>query len=300
MRIWITDIQRFSLHDGPGIRTTVFFQGCPLRCLWCHNPECLAAGPKLRYTESRCMGCGSCVTLCEHSCHPMTESGHVLDRSRCQACGRCAAECPTGALGLIGEQRTPEEIIEIVARDRPFYDASGGGVTLSGGEPLAQVRGARALLRLAQARGIHTAVETCGYAEWRRIAPLLDLVDLWLYDVKHLDPGVHQEFTGVPNRRIIANLERLLAAGAAVILRIPLIPGHNDGDDFFTLLSQWLAKHDSIGEVHLMPYNRLARSKYAGLGLPYPLGDAESLPSTLLAARRAALERTGRIVRVGG
>jgi pyruvate formate lyase activating enzyme len=300
MRIWITDIQRFCLHDGPGIRTTVFFQGCPLRCLWCHNPECLTAGPKLRYTESRCMGCGSCVAACEHSCHAMTERGHVLDRSHCQACGRCAAQCPTGALGLIGEQRTPEEIIEIVARDLPFYDASGGGVTLSGGEPLAQVRGARALLQLARSRDIHTAVETSGYAEWRRIAPLLDLVDLWLYDLKHLDSGVHRELTGVHNRRIIANLERLLAAGAAVILRVPVILGHNAGDDFFTLLAQQLAKHDAVREVHLMPYNRLARSKYEGLGLSYPLGDTESLPSTVLEARRAALERIGRTVRVGG
>ena len=300
MLIWTTDIQRFCLHDGPGIRTTVFFQGCPLRCAWCHNPECLTAGPKLRYTPARCIGCGACVSACPRGCHTLAGPDHTLDRSRCNGCGPCAVHCPTGALGLVGEQRSPEEILDVVERDRPFYDRSGGGVTLSGGEPLAQAAGAGAVLSLAHARGIHTAVETCGYAEWRRIEPLLELVDLWLCDIKHLDPDAHRALTGKSNRRILANLKRLVSARAEVVLRVPVIPGQNDGNDYISLLVGWLARYDSLREVHLMPYHRLAGSKYENLGLSYAMRDTDSVPPAVLDSYTAALGRLGCTVRVGG
>ena len=300
MRVWITDIQRFSLHDGPGIRTVVFFQGCPLRCAWCQNPECQIPGPRLRYTPSRCIACGRCVQACPHSGHQLNEGVHTLERGLCEVCGRCAECCPTGALGIVGEQRTAEEILEIVRRDKPFYEASGGGLTISGGEPLAQAKGARALLSLARKEKIHTAVETCGYADWRVFQPLLGLVDLWLYDVKQMEPRAHRAATGFYNRRILANLARLLENRAKVILRVPIIPGQNDQERLISRLAEWIGGHDGLQEIHLMPYNRLAESKYAAVGLEYSLQGLQPPAEEEIQGFKERLEESGLTVRVGG
>jgi pyruvate formate lyase activating enzyme len=267
MRVRITDIQRFCIHDGPGIRTTVFFQGCPLRCVWCQNPECQTAERRLRFTASRCVGCGACAEACPSGAHVLTEDTHELDRARCEVCGRCVEACPTGALGLAGEEWTPEEIMGVVVRDRAFYHASGGGMTLSGGEPLWQAAGARRLLELARGEGIHTAVETCGCVEWAVVKGVLELVDLWLFDVKQLDPEVHRAMTGTRNEGIIANLDGLLEAGARAIVRVPVVPGRNDGGWLVERLPGWLRERPRVREVHLMPYNRLAESKYRSLGV---------------------------------
>lgn len=299
MRIWITDIQRFSIHDGPGIRTTVFFQGCPLRCAWCQNPECQIAGPRLRFSAGRCMGCGACKQVCPHGGHKIADGTHTLARDKCEVCGKCAECCPTGALGIVGRQSTPEEIMQVVRKDFTFYQQSGGGVTLSGGEPLAQAKGARALLHLARAEGIHNAVETCGHADWRSFEPLLEAVDLWLYDIKHMGEKEHRVLTGVYNRRILANLRRLLERGAQVTLRMPIIPGYNDGF-FDRRLVELLEKHNTLREVHLMPYNQLAESKYEPLGLQYELRGTQPPPEEELQQLKARLEELGVEVRVGG
>jgi pyruvate formate lyase activating enzyme len=291
MRIRITDIQRFCTHDGPGIRTTAFFQGCPLRCVWCQNPECQTAEPRLRFTASRCIGCAACAAACPNGVHRVSGGEHEVVRTRCAACGRCAEACPTAALGLAGEEWTPEEIMSVVERDGAFYEASGGGLTLSGGEPLWQAEGARALLELARQEGIHTAVETCGCVEWAVIESVQDAVGLWLYDVKHVDPGRHRRMTAESNERILSNLDRLLSAGAEVILRMPVIPGSNEGEGAIEQLAEWLRGRPRIGEVHLMPYNRLAESKYRSLGMEYE-EELEGL--------KARLEETGVRVRVGG
>lgn len=300
MLIRITDIQRFCIHDGPGIRTTVFFQGCPLRCVWCQNPECQTAKRRLRFTVSRCIGCGACAEVCPKGAHGLGEDSHELDRGRCEVCGRCVEACPTGALGLAGEERMPGEIMEIVRRDRAFYEASGGGVTLSGGEPLAQAEGARELLGLAWQEGIHTAVETCGCVAWEVVESVMELVDLWLYDVKHVDAEAHRAMTGRGNEAILSNLDRLLAEGAEAIVRVPVVPGYNDGEGLIAGLEGWLRARPQVSEVHLMPYNRLAESKYGGLGMEYALEGLETPTEEEMEGAKVRLERVGVRVRIGG
>jgi pyruvate formate lyase activating enzyme len=208
--------------------------------------------------------------------------------------------CPTRALGLAGEEWAASEIIEVVRRDRIFYDATGGGMTLSGGEPLAQPEGARAVLELAREDGISSAAETCGAVAWGVIASVLGLVDLWLFDVKHLDLGAHKALTGSGNEEILANLERLLAAGEDVILRVPLIPGQNDGNWLETELPEWLRAHGAIRAVHLMPYNRLAASKYRSLGLAFPLAELEPPSGPEIEEVKARLAAAGVRVQIGG
>ncbi len=300
MHIRITDIQRFCLHDGPGIRTTVFFQGCPLRCEWCQNPECLTPQTVLRFTAARCIGCGLCVKACPNQVHLLTADSHKLERSRCVVCGRCAAICPTGTLGVVGEEWTPAQVFAVVCRDRDFYYASGGGVTLSGGEPLLQAEGARAILHLARSEGIHTAIETCGCVEWSAVASVLGLVNLWLFDLKHLEADIHQRLTGLSNDLALGNLEQLLSAGEQIILRLPVIPGRNDGAWLEEALPRWLRARRQVLEVHLMPYHRLAESKYAGLGLDYALAGLAAPSAEKLEELKSRLEATGVQVRVGG
>ncbi len=296
----LTSIQRFCVHDGPGIRTVVFMQGCPLRCPWCQNPECRAAGPLLKYTAALCVNCGNCARVCPQACHRFESGTHAVIRRHCTRCGLCAESCPTRALEMVGEIRSAADILEIVTKDAAFYEASGGGLTLSGGEPLAQPEAASGLLHLAREQGIHTCVETSGYARWPVLGSLLGTVDLWLYDLKHADPAVHRAATGVSNRRILSNLTRLLTAGASVILRLPIIPGYNTDRASLAMLVDRVGSFDQVREVHLMPYNALARSKFAALGLRYSLERTQAPPDTTLRRLKTQLERRRKQVRIGG
>jgi pyruvate formate lyase activating enzyme len=246
------------------------------------------------------MNCGACVQVCPHSGHRLIGGIHTLERGECEICGRCVEACPTGALEVVGRQQTPEEIMEVVRRDKGFYETSGGGLTLSGGEPLSQAKGARSLLQLAKQENIHTAIETCGYAEWRILESLSKVVDLWLYDVKHMEAKAHRAMTGYYNRRILANLRRLLDNHARVVLRIPLIPGQNDEDRFFSRLIDWIGTNGKLDEIHLMPYNRLAESKYESLGREYALEGLQPPDGNLIEGLKARLENLGLKVRVGG
>ena len=205
----IFDIQRFSVHDGPGIRTTVFFQGCPLRCRWCHNPEAVSAGPALFYSDRACLSCRACEATCTEAVHSFAGEEQRMCRERCRLCGACAEVCVAGALEFSGRSATPEEVVEVVLRDRVFYETSGGGVTLSGGEPLAQPAFAREILARCRTEGLHTAVDTCGEGAREALDALIPLADLWLFDVKHLDPGAHRAATGRSNERILQNLRYL-------------------------------------------------------------------------------------------
>jgi glycyl-radical enzyme activating protein len=274
----IFEIQRFSIHDGPGIRTTVFLKGCPLHCLWCHNPEGQSPNQQLSYLPAKCIACGSCAAACPYGAHRMVNGVHLFDRSLCQLDGACARECWPQALEMVGKQVTVEEVMAEVLRDLPFYQNSGGGITLSGGEPLAQLLFSRDLLGSARKYGLHTAVETCGFAPYGAFKEILSSVDLFLYDIKDMNNQRHMEFTGKPNTTILANLRQLHDAGAQIILRLPLIPGYNDQSDHFSALAELVKSLPHLAGVEIMPYHRLGSSKHERFGT------VPTIPAEILAA----------------
>jgi glycyl-radical enzyme activating protein len=275
----VFDIQKFSIHDGPGIRTTVFLKGCPLRCLWCHNPESHDAAPEVSLMPGRCIGCGHCQSACPHHCHTLDGETHLYNREACMRCGRCAEECHARAIELIGQSMSVDQILAEVEKDRPFYETSGGGMTLSGGEPLFQFEFTLALLQEARRRKLHTCLETSGFAAFNQLEQLLPLVDLFLFDYKETDPARHMEYTGVPRDTIADNLVRLDQAGAPLILRCPIIPGLNARDDHFAGIAALANRLRNLQEVHLMPYHPMGRSKNERLGKPVGFGET-SFPST--------------------
>lgn len=260
----IFDIQKFCIHDGPGIRTTVFFKGCPLRCAWCHNPESKQREKELFYTARSCVFCGACVETCP--AHALTESSHTVDLSLCHACGRCTEVCPTGALSLAGKEMTAEEVMAEVLCDRAFYEASGGGLTISGGEIFAQFDFAYDLLKLAKEHGLHTCAETCGFTETEKLRRLAPLVDLFLYDWKCTDPALHRQYTGADNHKILENLYVLNEIGANVILRCPIIPGVNDNEGHFSGIAELASRLACVTAVEIEPYHALGTDKAERLG----------------------------------
>lgn len=263
----IFEIQRFCIHDGPGIRTTVFLKGCPLRCAWCHNPEGMRPGSELAFEPTLCIGCGFCFRVCPSGAHRRADNGsHILERGVCAVCGSCTRECYAQALEWVGREVSVGEAMATVLRDRPFYETSGGGMTLSGGEPLAQPDFAAALLRLARAEGLHTCIETCGHAPWEVFARILPDTDLFLYDIKETDSARHAEFTGVSNVLILDNLRRLHDAGARVWLRCPIIPGCNDRADHLEAVVALARSLAGLAGVDLATYNPLGESKARRFG----------------------------------
>ncbi len=262
----VFDIKKFEVHDGPGFRTTVFLKGCPLHCFWCHNPESQHAFPEIFFDSDRCTGCGRCVVACGNGCHSVVNGRHCFDRTKCNGCGKCAEECPNGALELAGRKVTVGEVLSEVLKDRVFYDASGGGMTISGGEPLAQFEFTRALSLMAAREGVLTALDTCGFAPWAEIQALLPVVDWWLYDLKIVEPVLHKKYTGRSNRLILENLRRLDAAGAKIILRRPLIPGVNDSASEERAVEEVVSSLKNEHRLEVNPYHRLGESKYLRLG----------------------------------
>lgn len=269
-RALVTNIQHFSLNDGPGIRTTVFLKGCPLHCAWCHNPECISTERQLLFFSNKCILCGKCAVVCPGQVHRVTTDQHTLDVNRCRLCERCITECSRGALQVAGEWRLLCEIESEVLRDRNFYRNSlEGGVTISGGEPLLQWEACRQLLRDFKTEGLHTALDTCGCVPWEYLEAVLADTDLFLYDLKAMDSEIHRRLTGRGNERILDNLSRLCASGARIRIRMPLVAGMNDMPELIEQTAGFLETRPGIEKIELLPYHSYGISKYEAIGMEY-------------------------------
>ncbi len=299
---WIWDIQRYALHDGPGIRSLVFFKGCPLRCRWCCNPESHQRRPAIAWLAANCLGCDLCRAVCPAGAVQVVDGERRIDDQRCDLCGRCVARCPGGALTQLGRETTVEAVLAEVTRDGIFYQRSGGGLTLSGGEPTAQPAFARELLRRYKLEeyGPHAAVETCGYAPWEDLAAVLEYADLVLYDLKIMDPERHRQATGVDNARILANAVRVARAGPLLVIRLPLIPGYTDDEANVRAVAHFARELPGVDEIHLLPYHRLGEQKYTRLGRPYPLHGTAPLPEARLLVLSHLVEELGLRAVIGG
>jgi pyruvate formate lyase activating enzyme len=301
----VFNIQRFSLHDGPGIRTTVFLKGCSMRCFWCHNPEGIAPGPELQYFAGLCIGCGKCAQVCPVGAHVVDGSGHAFSRERCTMCGgeeaRCVAACPAAALVAVGRPMDTEEVAAEVLRDAPFYATSGGGLTLSGGEPLLQHEFARTILERCADAGVHTAVETAGCYPWGLLEGILPVTRLLMMDVKHMDPMKHREATGVDNALILENVRRAAATDVPLVVRVPVVPGVNDTAGEIAAIREFTRglvdarRGGSPISLELMTFNRLASGKYRSLGADDPY-EGLAAPS---AERMTELTRIARLDSLG-
>ncbi len=301
----VFNIQRYSIHDGGGIRTLVFLKGCPLRCLWCCNPESQRGVPELGYIESRCVGardCGApCVAACTVDAIHLNEQGKaVVDRAKCDVCGKCAQACGKGALKIVGRVMTVAQVMAEVEKDRPFYRRSGGGVTIGGGEPLAQYQFAAELLEAAHGSYLHTVLETCGHAPWPHFAVVLEHVDLLQFDIKHMDPAKHKELMGQSNELILDNLRKVrsIKDTGDVRIRIPMVPGYNDSEENIRSTAEFAA---GLGfrRIELVPYHRLGISKYAQYGMANPLAGCEPPSDAELVHLREVVSACG-ATEIGG
>jgi len=279
MKGLVSDFKRMAVHDGPGMRTTVFLKGCPLRCLWCHNPENLSAAVEISYTPKICVSCGACADVCPKQAHIFDENGHRMDHSLCVRCGACVEACMPGALKRYGMEMTAEETAQKLLEDRLFFITSGGGVTVSGGEPLLQSEFVAEVFSILKKHGVHTAVDTCGCVPWQAFENVLGKTDLFLYDLKHMDSAAHKRGTGRDNELICENLIRLGASGAKIEIRMPIIPGYNADDENLMATARFVSKIPGVQALRLLPYHSLARDKYTAIGLEDTMPDAQ-MPST--------------------
>lgn len=275
MLINLLRLQRFCIQDGPGIRTTLFFKGCPLRCAWCHNPESIAPEPQLMWNERLCTGCGLCVARCPVGAQLQENGKHTVDFEKCTACGECVKVCMAGALKIHGSTETVDSIMEQVRKDRDYYENSGGGVTFSGGEPLEQPDAAVELARACRADGFSVWLDTSGFAPTEVFDRVAAEVDGFLYDIKLIDPDLHVEYCGVDNEPILSNFCRAVATGKPVRMRVVLTPGLSDTEDNLNGIVNLIKKTGFDGPVDLMPYHRMGGGKYRGLGMDYKMKDFE-------------------------
>jgi len=296
----VFDVKRYAIHDGPGIRTTVFLKGCPLACRWCHNPEGQASEGEMLFRSQRCIGCRACLEACPSGALFWNENGPAFDRRKCTRCGACAAVCYAEARERVGREVAVEEVMAEVERDTAFYEESGGGVTFSGGEPLAQPDFLHALLRASKEKGIRTALDTCGHAPWEAIERVRGLVDLFLYDLKIVDGERHREFTGVSNEMILKNLQELSRHGHDIFLRVAIIPGINDDERSVREIGAFACGLPRLNEINILSYNRLGIEKYARLNRTCPLTDVRGISDDRMAGIVQCLSAFGLRVKRGG
>lgn len=282
MKGMIFDIDHFAVHDGPGIRTTIYLKGCPLRCHWCHSPESQRPGPEILFAQTKCISCGACVPACQRGRQHLNATGlRYYDREGCTLCQACTSICPTHAISLCGFERTTEEVVQEGIQDKVFYKNSGGGVTLTGGEVLFQPLFAIEVLKGFKANDIHTIVETCGFGEWEHLKAICTYTDTFYYDVKVVDEELHRRFTDVSNRSILSNLAHLAQETDKIVLRVPLIPNYTDTIQNITAAYQ-LAIDYGIQHVHLLPYNPSAGAKYEWVNRPYIPGNLKMQDNSYL------------------
>jgi pyruvate formate lyase activating enzyme len=296
----IFDIKKYAIHDGPGIRTTIFFKGCPLSCWWCHNPEGIKRSPERLFRQDRCIGCQLCIQICPHKAIANSATGPQWIPSNCQSCQTCAQMCPTEAVQFVGKVMSVDEVMAEISRDTVFYDESNGGVTISGGEPLMQPQ---FLLKLLDACGdldLHRTVDTSGHAETKTLLQVAACTDLFLYDLKHMDPAKHLYYTGVSNEMILQNLKRLSDLGAEIIVRLPIIPGINSDDENIDRTGAFVSRLAGIRSVNLLPYHCAAVTKYANLGTQYQMVDIVRPSRDQLESMARRLEKYDIEAKIGG
>ena len=268
MKANIVEIKRFAVHDGDGIRTTVFFKGCPLKCLWCHNPETLSSKRQLAFYGHKCIGCGKCAEVC--GCHTFSENVHKINKTNCTVCGKCAEVCPQNALEIFGTETDTDEICMTLLKDKDFYTESGGGITLSGGEALLQWQFCRDLLKQCKEEGIHTCVESALHVRPKAIDEVAPYVDLFITDSKQMDSATHKKFTGVGNELILSNIKKLVEMDMPLIIRMPIIPGFNDNETYIDAASDFILNelHNKPEMIQMLKYRPLGEEKAGTLGLP--------------------------------
>lgn len=267
----VLSIDRFVGEDGPGIRTTVFLKGCPLRCVWCHSPESISPKPQLFFYSNRCIGCRACVEACPSNAQIVSPEERCVLWERCDDCGHCVPVCPSAALDIAGKWMSVDQVMAVVTRDLIYYKNSGGGVTFCGGEATMQHEFLLACLKACKEAGIGTALDTCGHVKWSVLEELLPFIDLFLYDIKHMDSVCHKNLTGVGNELILENMRKISERGKAIWARIPLIPGYNDSEENLGKVAECVAPLDTVGKISVLPYNAASGAKYAAIGKTYKL-----------------------------
>jgi len=297
---YIFNIQRYSIHDGPGIRSVVFLKGCPLNCLWCSNPESQEYSPRILHDNGKCMKCNACVSNCSKGAIKLKNNIRWIDVKKCNLCGNCLEVCFSNALELIGQEMSVEDVMCEVRKDRDFYFESGGGVTLSGGEPSFQHKFAAEILEQCNKEDIDTALETCGYANWVVLKKLVERVNLVLYDIKHMDPQKHKSFVGKENKIILENAKKIAALGKKMIIRVPIIPTYNDSVRHIQELVEFVISLNTVKEIHLLPYHALGKGKYISLGLEYALEDIKSPAQEEMKRLKEICTNGGLIAHIGG
>lgn len=298
---FIYDLQRFAIHDGPGIRTLVYMKGCPLRCLWCSSPQSQKSEPEIMRNEINCQMCGRCVDICPDHLITISDEGEIIyDRKLCTVCGKCVEACPNQALKLIGYHVTTEELYKEINKDSPFYRRSNGGVTVSGGEPTMQIDFVTEFLKRCKQTYIHTAIETCGYVKWEKMEKLLNYVDLVYIDIKHMDPTIHKELTGVSNELILENAKNISLI-KPMIIRIPVIPSYNDSKENIRAIAEFAAGlGDNLKRIELLPYHRFGTQTYSRIGMKYKLSDVEPPSEDHMIKLKGIVESCGVKAQIGG